>query len=457
MKIAIIGTGISGLMCGHLLHPQHDITLFEANNYIGGHTHTVNVEVQGRSYDIDTGFIVHNDRTYPNFIRLLRDLDVEALSTSMSFSVRCDRSRTEYNGTSLNGVFAQRGNLFRPSFHRMLRDILRFNREAPSFLDGGNDDMTVGQYLREHQYSTQFANLYLLPMGAAIWSCPTQTFEQFPVRFIIEFYHNHGLLQIRDRPLWRVIKSGSNSYVQKLVQPFRDRIRLNCPVQAVARHADRVTLQLADGSEDFDEVIFACHSDQAIKLLTTPSEVEQGILSAFPYGLNSVLLHTDASVLPKRRRAWAAWNYHIAADSGERPMSPELSRTMAFQGRRFAECDGLGSPSYDSYGTTLGPLGQRPTVTYNMNILQHIDSPHTFCVTLNEDDSIDPAKVLGRYKYAHPVYTTKRAAAQRRHAEVIRQTRTSFCGAYWGNGFHEDGVNSAIAVCRAFGIDWGTG
>ncbi len=415
MKIAIVGTGISGLMCGHLLHGLHEITLFEANDYIGGHTHTVTAEVEGRAYDIDTGFIVHNDRTYPNFIRLMRDLGVDTLATSMSFSVRCDRSGTEYNGTSLNGVFAQRRNLFRPSFHRMLRDILRFNRDAPKFLSDGADDVTVGEYLREFRYSPQFADLYLLPTGAAIWSCPVETFEQFPVKFIIEFYHNHGLLQIRDRPMWRVIGGGSKVYVDKLVAPFRDRIQLSTPVRRVRRIEDRVEVCLNDRVETFDEVIFACHSDQALDQLEHPTETEASVLREFPYGLNSVLLHTDTSVLPKRRLAWAAWNYHVAAESSE-----------------------------------------RPTVTYNMNILQHIKSPHTFCVTLNEDHRIDPAKVLGSYKYAHPIYTTTRASAQRRHSELIRSERASFCGAYWGNGFHEDGVNSAIAVCRAFGAEWGT-
>ncbi|MCA9078422.1 MAG: FAD-dependent oxidoreductase [Planctomycetaceae bacterium] len=399
-----------------LLHPQHDITVLEANDYIGGHTHTVAVDSAHGEVLVDTGFIVFNERTYPNFCRMLSQLGVPSEPTSMSFSVRCDRTGCEYNGTSLNGVFSQRRNLLRPSFLRMVADILRFNRQAVEEIESLDTETTVGEFLSRHRYSRTFAQHYLLPMGAAIWSCPTPTFRQFPIRFIIEFYKNHGLLQLKDRPVWRTISGGSKSYVEKLTSPFRSRIRLNCPVKRVWRLDDVVEIVTNLGTEAFDEVIFACHSDQAVRLLGDADQVEKSILSEFPYSSNRVVLHTDTSVLPRSRRAWASWNYHIPSTSTD-----------------------------------------RPTLTYWMNLLQGLDCKETYCVTLNEDDAIDPDKVLGRFNYSHPIFTTRREAAQKRHTEVIRHRRTSFCGAYWGNGFHEDGVNSALAVCRAFGVsstDW---
>ena len=410
MKVAIIGSGISGLSAAWLLRHDHEITIFEANDYVGGHTNTVDVEHAGEQLAIDTGFIVHNDRTYPNLQRLFRELNVDTVPTAMSFSVRCDQTNTEYNGTNLNGMFAQRSNLLRPAFHQMIRDILRFNREAPQLVQDGDDGETVAEYLSRNGYGERFRDHYLLPMGAAIWSCPEQTFGKFPIRFIAEFYYNHGLLSLKNRPQWYVVKGGSREYVRKMMQQLEPFVRLNSPVQKVERSSDSVRIQTNDSDESFDEVVFACHSDQALRMLSDPSSFETELLSEFPYNKNVALLHTDTSVLPKRRRAWAAWNYHIANKSS-----------------------------------------QAATVTYCMNILQHINSPHTYSVTLNEEDLIDPTKVLGKFHYSHPVYTTSRAAAQSRHGELIRQNRTSFCGAYWGNGFHEDGVVSALAVCKAFG------
>jgi len=409
MRIAIVGTGISGLVAAHHLHREHDITLFEANDYIGGHTHTVPVDLDGRTYWIDTGYIVCNDWTYPNFLKLLADIGVKTRPTSMSFSVKCDRTGIEYNGTSLNGVFAQRLNLLRPSFLRMIRDILRFNRQALAALDRLGDAVTVDQFLDDGGYSKRFREHYLLPMGAAIWSCPTGTFGKFPMKFIVEFYKNHGLLSVSDRPTWHVIEGGSHSYVNVLIKPFRQRIRLNAPVRSIRRDVDEVTVLHSGGQlEKFDHVVLACHSDQALKMLERPTSNELDVLTAIPYEENSVVLHTDESVLPRNRRAWASWNYHVRSDDAA-----------------------------------------HATLTYNMNILQHIESKHTFCVSLNSDDVIDPGRVLRRFKYSHPVFTTARAAAQRRHAELLCDNRTSFCGAYWGNGFHEDGVNSALAVCDA--------
>jgi len=410
MRIAIIGSGISGMVAARELHSDHDLTILEANDYVGGHTNTVTVELDGEQYSVDTGFIVFNDRTYPNFCRLLDDLGVESQPSTMSFSVRSDADDLEYNGSSLNGLFCQRRNLLRPSFYRMIKDILRFNREAPKDIDRTSEETTVGDYLRTNGYSQQFAANYLLPMGAAIWSCPTTTFEQFPVRFIIEFYQNHGLLSLKDRPTWRVINGGSVNYMNALTASFRDRIRLKSPVRQVVRDNGSVQVGTDDGTEAFDEVIFACHSDQALRILGNDATTsEREILGAIPYEPNLAVLHTDTSLLPRRRSAWASWNYHVPSGSGS-----------------------------------------KATLTYNMNILQHINSQHTFCVTLNEETQISPEKVLGKFHYSHPVFTTERASAQRRHQEVIRHNRTSFCGAYWGNGFHEDGVNSGLAVASAF-------
>lgn len=417
MKIAIVGTGISGLVAAYLLNAQHDLTIFEANDYVGGHTHTVPVEANGQRLNIDTGFIVYNDWTYPNFIKLLTKLGVESQPTSMSFSVRCDRSGLEYNGTSLNGLFAQRSNLVSLPFYRMLLDIMRFNRDSLRVLDHDSEDLTVAEYIQQHGYSRQFADQYLIPMGAAIWSCPLETFGQFPMRFIVEFYRNHGLLSVRHRPQWRVISGGSANYVEKLTASFKSRIRLSSPVTAVQRDEAGISLDVRGATlpERFDHVIFACHSDQALRMLssgTTP--IEREILSEFPYQQNETVLHTDTSVLPRRKLAWASWNYHIRND---------------------------GSPS-------------NATLTYNMNILQSLPSETTYCVTLNSTPLIDERKILGRFEYHHPIFTVRRRIAQQRHGEVINRNRTSFCGAYWGNGFHEDGVNSAIAVARGLGVDW---
>ena len=410
MRVAIIGSGISGLTAAYRLNANHDVMVFEANDYVGGHTNTIDVSLEGESHAIDTGFIVFNDWTYPNFIRLLNELGVASQASTMSFSVRDDAANLEYNGHSLGTLFVQKRNLLRPRFYRLLADILRFNREAFRLLTSCQPDMTVSDFLAEYGYSRPFADHYLLPMGAAIWSCPTGMFEQFPIRFIIQFYHNHGLLSVLNRPTWRVIVGGSRNYITAMTRQFRDQIRLRSPIRSVTRHADRVDLIPSKGeSESFDHVIFACHSDQALRILGDgATRVEREVLSCFPYSRNVAVLHTDASVLPKRHGAWASWNYRIG-DSSSNP----------------------------------------PSVTYNMNILQRLKSRHTFCVTLNDESRIAPGSVLRRFEYEHPVFTTRRASAQVRHAELANTNRSSFCGAYWGNGFHEDGVNSAMAVVDA--------
>lgn len=409
MRIAIVGTGIAGLTAAHHLHSRHELTLFEAQSHIGGHTHTIDVEYSGEQHRIDTGFIVFNNRNYPNFVRMLDELGVASQPTEMSFSVRCDRTGLEYNGGHLNGLFAQRLNLFRPSFHRLIRDILRFNRQAPRILDEANGEPTVGEFLARHHYSREFSEQYLLPMGSAIWSCPVDKFSEFPIRFIVEFYRNHGLLSLTDRPEWRVICGGSRTYVDRLTSRFAEAIRLNTPVVSVRRFPDHVEVSTkGNGPQWFDHVIFACHADQALRLLADPTATERDVLSSFPYEKNEAVLHVDVSALPRSRRAWAAWNYRVLRD---RP--------------------------------------GRATVTYNMNILQRLTSNHVYCVTLNDVGQIAADKVIRRITYEHPVFTVRRSAAQGRQTELLAAERTSYCGAYWGNGFHEDGVNSALAVCHA--------
>ena len=417
MKIAVIGGGISGLMTAYRLSDSHQITLYEANSYVGGHTNTVDVEISNERHAIDTGFIVFNDRTYPNFCRLLGELGVESENTTMSFSVRCERTNLEYSGTGLRGLFAQRCNLLRPRFYRLLADWRRFSELSIKLFETLDESLTVGEFLEAHRFSRAFSELYFLPMGSAIWSCPLGTFNEFPIRFIIDFYRNHGLLSLRDRPQWRVINGGSREYVTAMTRRFSDSIRTSTPVKGVRRHAGHVDVESRHGTESFDHIVLACHSDQALRVLgDDASTTERDILGAFPYEQNKAVLHTDISVLPKRRAAWACWNYHI-----DRPTS----------------------------SSTNGAA----TVSYNMNILQHVRSEHEFIVTLNGNDRIDQNKILQEFDYQHPVFTARRHAAQCRHGEIVNQNRTSFCGAYWGNGFHEDGVNSAIAVCDAIGSE----
>jgi predicted NAD/FAD-binding protein len=411
MKIAVIGTGISGMVAAYLLSQDHELTVFEANDYIGGHTHTIDVRLHGETYAVDTGFIVFNDWTYPNFIKLLARLGVAAQPSSMSFSVTCEKTGLEYNGTSLNTLFAQRRNLLRPSFHRMVRDILRFNRTAPALLENQHPDSILGDYVTTQQYSREFIEHYLIPMGAAIWSASPQQMRQFPTRYFVQFFHNHGMLNINHRPRWQVIKGGSRQYVEALTRPYRHRIRLHSPIASVRRHAGWVDVHPQQGTaERFDRVIIATHSDQALALLADATSQEREILGAFPYQANDVVLHTDVSLLPRRRLAWASWNYLIPR---------EKQSTVA--------------------------------ITYNMNILQSLDAPQPFCVTLNHSEAVAPETVLQRFRYHHPVYTPAGVAAQQHYDRISGVNNTYFCGAYWGYGFHEDGVNSALAVCRHFG------
>ena len=424
MKIAIVGTGIAGNTVAHRLHGRHDISVFEAAGHIGGHTHTHSVRMGSEEHQIDTGFIVFNDRTYPNFLAMLEQLGVESRASSMSFSVKNELTGLEYNGTSINTLFAQRRNLIRPSFHRMLRDIMRFNREAPALLSGG-DEIALGDYLRAGAYSSQFVGDYLVPMGAAIWSTDPRRMLDFPARYLVRFLHNHGMLSVNDRPQWRTITGGSARYVEKLVAPFRDRIRLGTPVESIRRLPGRVMLKARGREvERFDRVFLACHSDQALAMLQDASPLEREVLGAIAYQRNEAVLHTDASLLPRRKLAWAAWNYHVVPQGG--PASEDEDE------------DAQPSPA---------------TLTYNMNILQGLQSRHTFCVTLNRGQAIDPHKVIKRLVYEHPLYTLAGVAAQQKQPLVNGPLGTYFCGAYWRFGFHEDGVVSALEALRHFERD----
>lgn len=412
MRIAIIGSGIAGLTCAHLLSRRHAITLFEAADRVGGHTHTVDVHWRGQHYAVDTGFIVFNDWTYPHFIRLLEHLGVASRMTEMSFSVHDPRTGFEYNGHDLNSLFAQRRNLLSPGFWGMLRDVLRFNRQALADLDQQRIDgaTTLGNYLRDNRYGQRFIDHYIVPMGSAIWSMSRADMLHFPLQFFVRFCRNHGLLSVNQRPQWRVIEGGSRSYLAPLCRPFAEHIRLNCPVQRVSRDDEGVTVAWAGASERFDKVVFACHSDQALALLSNPSEQEQAILGAIRYASNDVVLHTDTRLLPRRRRAWASWNYRL--DSSQ----------------------------------------QAPAaLTYDMNILQGLEAPVTFCVSLNQTVLVDPAQIIARFEYAHPQYSLAAVAAQARQGELQGPLHSYYCGAYWANGFHEDGVLSALNVARHFG------
>jgi predicted NAD/FAD-binding protein len=410
MKIAVIGSGIAGNVAAYKLHRDHDVSVFEAADRVGGHTHTHIVEQDGRPVHVDTGFIVFNDWTYPHFISLLDELGVASQPSHMSFSVKCSATGLEYNGTTLNSLFAQRRNLLRPSFHRMIRDILRFNREAPRLLEADAAELSLGDYLTHHRYSVDFIRNYMLPMGAAIWSASPSMMLHFPARYFVRFFHNHGMLSVDKRPQWRTIQGGSSRYTEKLTAGFRNQIRLNAPVESIRRHATHVVVKPRWGeAERFDAVFVACHSDQALRMLTDATPLERNVLGAIPYQVNDIVLHSDVTVLPKRKLAWAAWNYHLSAQERE-----------------------------------------RVAVTYNMNILQRLGTSTPLLVSLNLTDAIDPSRIIKHLKYDHPVYTAAGVAAQARHAEVNGIHRTYFCGAYWRNGFHEDGVFSALEALRHF-------
>lgn len=410
MRIAIVGAGVSGLVTAHLLHGEHDITVFEASDYAGGHTNTIRVSGPDADLDVDTGFIVFNAKNYPNFERLLRDLGVAWQPSDMSFGVSDGTGDFEYASTSPNGLFANRGNIVRPWFHRMLADVRRFQRLAPLLL-ASEENPSLAAWLREHRFSRPFVERLIVPQAAAVWSAAPAQMETFPARFLLQFFDNHGMLTLRDRPEWRTVAGGSQRYVQAMTAPWHDRIRLATPVRSIERDDDGVTIVPVHGAaERFDHVILGTHADRSLRMLAEPTQDERDVLGAFAYQPNEAVLHTDTRLLPTRRRAWASWNYHLR---------PEAT----------------------------GP----PAVTYHMNRLQSLRTREQYCVTLNRTEAIDPDRILRAIPYWHPVFTAGSVAAQKRWGDLAGVRRTHYCGAYWGWGFHEDGVVSAIRVARALG------
>jgi uncharacterized protein len=421
VRIAIVGAGVSGLVAAHLLQREHEIVVFEANAYAGGHVNTIRVESERESHQVDTGFIAMNDRNYPHFTDLLDRLGVARQPTYMSFSVKGEDEDFEYASTP-RGLFCQPSNLASPRFQRMLVDLLRFNSKLRELLaheprgDEPHGEESLQAFLARHRFSRAFVERLIVPQVSAVWSADPRLLDSFPVRFMAEFFANHGMLGFRDRPRWSTVAGGSARYVDALIAPFRERVRLATPVRAITRHLDHVELSLGDPAagarERFDQVVLATHSDQALALLSDPSTQEGRLLGAIPYQRNEAVLHTDSTLLPRRRRARAAWNFHL-----------------------------LGEPK---------PLS---TVTYYMNHLQRLEAEHDYCVTLNRTEAIDPEKVIRTISYAHPVYTAAGVAAQRQHGTISGlQRRTHYCGAYWGWGFHEDGVSSALRACEPFGV-----
>ena len=410
-RIAVIGAGISGLTAAWLLGRRHQVVLYEAESRLGGHTCTVAVDDPAGPQQVDVGFIVFNDRTYPHFRRLLSQLGVGEQPAPMGFAVSCERTGLEYCGDGLGGLFGQKRNLLSPAHWGMIRDILRFNREAPALLRGEQGEMPLGEFLDRGGYSERFVTHYILPMGGAIWSCNEAQMRAFPARFFVRFFDNHGLLTIRDRPQWYVVPGGSSRYVEKLLAGLKAEVRSGAAVQRVRRDGDRVQVTCNGQEEAFDEVVLACHSDQALALLADADMDETQLLGNIPYQDNDVVLHWDDRLLPRTRRCWSSWNALLAADPAERVQ-----------------------------------------VTYNMNILQGLQSERTWCVTLNATDRIDPARIVDRFRFSHPLFTPQGLAQrEERLARVNGRRHTWFCGAWCRNGFHEDGVVSALAVAAAFG------
>jgi predicted NAD/FAD-binding protein len=422
MRIAIVGGGVSGLVAAHLLQHEHEIVVYEANPYPGGHINTIRVETEHGSHHVDTGFIVMNDRNYPHLTRLLDRLGVARQSTHMSFSVKAEEEDFEYAGTP-RGLFCQPRNLLSPRFQRMIIDLLRFNRKLREMLNdethgnGLHAEESLRSFLARNRFSRAFVERLIVPQVSAVWSADPLLLDVFPVRFIAEFFANHGMLGFRDRPRWSTVVGGSARYVDALIAPFRERVRLSMPVRSITRHADHVEIAAASShdsaaTERYDQVVIATHSDQALALLGDPSTQEARLLGAIPYQHNEAALHTDSTLLPRRRLARAAWNFHLLREP--KPLS---------------------------------------TVTYYMNHLQRLDADRDYCVTLNRTEAIDPAKVIRTISYAHPVYTPAGVAAQSQHKTISGLAqRTHYCGAYWGWGFHEDGVRSALRACEPFGV-----
>lgn len=413
MRVAVVGSGIAGLSSAWLLSRQHEVVLFESEARLGGHTHTHDVEQAGKRYRVDTGFIVHNTHNYPLLTRMFDELGVASKDTTMSFGAQVEATGLEYNATNLDALFCQRRNLLSPSFIRMVREILRFYREAGALLADPGPGPSLGNYLEQNRYSTLFRDAHLIPMASALWSSPSATILDFPAKYLARFMDHHRMLQVEGRPQWRVVEGGSSSYVDALKSRWTVDVRLACPVQRITRDEAGVTVKHVAGEDRFDAIVVATHSDQALALLGDADALEREVLGAMPYQRNEVVLHTDRRILPVRHKAWAAWNAFVPAD-------PK------------AEC----------------------SVSYWLNLLQGIESPEPFVVTLNRSAAIDPAKVIARMTYQHPVYTHASVAAQERRTELNGRRRTWFAGAYWGFGFHEDGMRAGVEAAAGFGVRW---
>lgn len=411
LKIAIIGSGISGLTSAYILNKKHDITIYEKNDYIGGHTHTHRIPENNTTFNVDSGFIVYNENTYPNFIRLLDLLNVERQHSNMGFSVKTSYKDFEYSGNSIGSIFAKKSNMFNPYFLNMLKSILRFNKVSIKDLDKIDASTSLIEYLKSKRFSSYFIKYYIVPMAAAIWSTSPKMILEMPALFFIKFFNNHGLLQVKNRPQWWVIKNGSKQYVKKIINQFNGTIYLNTPVIKVNRKENQVIIETKTNSDVFDAVIFATHSDQSLRLLQDCSDDEKSILSKIKYQKNTALIHTDTSILPKRKNAWSSWNYLLNKDD------------------------------------------DTVTLTYNMNILQSLNASKTYCVTINDCDLIDKDKIIKKINYEHPLFTKDTIESQNNKNLINGVDNTYFCGAYWGNGFHEDGVNSALEVCKKFGME----
>jgi predicted NAD/FAD-binding protein len=418
VRVAIVGSGVSGLVSADLLSREHDVVLFESESRLGGHTHTVDVLQDGAVVPIDTGFIVFNTHTYPHFVRWLTSLGVAWQPSDMSFSVRSERRDFEYGSAGLNALFAQRRHLFSPRFHRMWRDVLRFYREARELLSSG-DEVRLDDYLNERGYSQAFIVDHLLPLVGAVWSSNRAGAREFPARILVRFFEHHGFLRAGQGLQWLTIAGGSRQYVRAMQARFRGTVRLGSPIERIWRDGSQVGVQVrGHEAERFDHVVVACHADQALSLVQDATPSERKLLGAFRFQPNEAVLHTDDRLMPRRRRAWASWNYHLDEDGGD--------------------------------GACAG--GDGACVTYWMNRLQSIPGPTQYFVTLNRTHAIDPSRIVGRFSYAHPFFTPEAAEAQPRHAEVIDHAGVSYCGAYWRNGFHEDGVISALRVCERLGV-----
>ena len=413
LKIAVIGSGISGLTSAFLLSKKHEVFLYEKNDYIGGHTHTHEINENDKKINVDSGFIVYNENTYPNFMKLLDILKIESQHTTMGFSVKSDSNDFEYAGNSIHSIFAQKSNIFRPSFLKMIYQILRFNKISKNEYNNIDENVTLNDYLLKFSFSEKFVNHYIIPMGAAIWSTSPKKMLNMPAKFFIRFFQNHGLLKVINRPQWWVIKNGSKQYVKKIIKPFENNIVLNCKINSISRSNEKVTIKFDKSEKIFDAVVIATHSDQALELLSDSTDAENQILGSIKYQKNSALIHTDKSILPKRKIAWSSWNYLLNESS-----------------------DNL------------------VTLTYNMNILQTLKSKKVYCVTLNNTTSIDESKIIKKIIYHHPLFDLESVKAQNQKNKICGSNNTYFCGAYWGYGFHEDGVNSALDVCKKFGIEF---